>query len=118
MDLRAHMLGMLACAQDGEAAHAAAHKAAYNGSLHALLATGDGASPATAYRVLAASEAYVVLAYNHLHLHREAVLQTGGHTYRVLTTAHLPDLKVVTVFVNMDQPIARETALAAGPKAK
>ncbi len=115
MDLRAHMLGMLACARDGEAAHAAAHKAAYNGLLHALLATGDGASPATAYRVLAASEAYMVLAYGHLHLRGETALQTDGHIYHVLTASHVPDLKVVTVFVNVDQPFARETALAAGP---
>ena len=113
-DLRAHMLGMLACAHNGEAARAAAHKAAYTGLLRAVLATGDGASAATAYRVLAASEADVVLAYGHLHLRGETVLQADGHTYHVLTTSHVPDLKVVTVFVNVDQPFARETVLAAG----
>ena len=113
MDLRGHMLGMMACAHNGEAARAAAHKAAYTGLLRAVLATGDGASPATAYRVLAASEAYVLLTYSHLHLRGEAVLQTDGHTYHVLTTSHVPDLKAVTVFVNVDQPFARQIALAA-----
>ena len=113
MDLRAHMLGMLACTHNGEAARAAAHKAAYTGLLRAVLATGDGASAATAYHVLAASEAYVVLAYDHLHLRGETVLLADGHTYDVLTTSRVPDLKAVTVFVNVDQPFAREIALAA-----
>ncbi len=116
MDMRAQMIGMLACAHDGELARAAAHKAAFNGLLHAVMATGDGTSPATAYHVLATSEAYVLLAYNHLHLRRESLLQQDGHTYDVLTTSHEPDGKPVTVFVDVDQPLARESALAAARK--
>ena len=68
--------------------------------------------------MLAASEAYVVLPYSHLHLRAETIQQKDGHTYDVLTTAHLPDLKLVTVYVNLDQPFARQTALAAVRKAE
>ena len=116
LDLRAHMLGMQACAHDGEAAHAAAHKAAYAGLLRAVMETGDGASPETAYHVLSASEAYVVLANDHMHVRNETILQQGGHIYDVVTTRHLPDLKIGTVYVNLDLPFARQAALAAAHK--
>jgi hypothetical protein len=111
MDLRAQFAAAAAEKQLGNASQAAAHQQAATGSLHAVMATGDGASTGTAFHVLAASEEYLVVQSLQLHAHGKRLQQVSGHWYDVLTVSRTPGSPRAELYFNVDTPLARETSL-------
>ncbi|HEY8121578.1 MAG TPA: DUF4919 domain-containing protein [Myxococcota bacterium] len=61
VDLEAHMLCAIALEQSGRTEEADAHRSWVRGLFESVLATGDGKTPETAYRVIAVFEEYAML---------------------------------------------------------
>jgi hypothetical protein len=114
MDTRAQFAAAAAEKQLGNASQAASHQQAASGNLRAVMATGDGAAPASAYRVLSASEEYLVLQSLKWHPHGQRLQQVQGHWYDVLTVARTPGGPRSELYFNVDTPLARENALTNG----
>ncbi|MDR3535409.1 MAG: DUF4919 domain-containing protein [Acetobacteraceae bacterium] len=114
MDLRAHLNAYVADRQLGRIAAAETHHAVVVGSIRAILGTGDGTTPQTAFHVLATSEEYVLLDTMGLKSQRQALIRQNGHDYDQLTAIHQPDGAPRVVFFNIDVSFAREKAVTLG----
>ncbi len=116
MNLRAQLNSAIADRHVGRVADANLHHDIAIGLVHAIIATGNGATPQTAYHVLGTSEEYVVLDAMHMRRGTQALVRLDGHYYDRLTCTHLPDGQPATVWFNIDVSFAGETSVTTGQR--
>ena len=116
MDLRAQMNAAAADRRIGRVANANIHHDIAVGLLRTIVATGNRATPQTAYHVLGTSEEYVVLDTLHLRPGVQALVPLDGHTYDRLTCTHMPDGQPATVWFNIDVSFAGEKSVTLGQR--
>jgi hypothetical protein len=116
LDLDAQYVSASCQATLGNAGKAAFHKAAFLGLLNAILSTGDGKSPASAYTVLAAPEEYTVTGYLGLRPTGQSLVRLGGHAFdRLDVTSQRPG-GPSSLYFNVDVPLAwLNRSLSRGP---
>ncbi len=116
MDLRAQFTASVADRHVGRVADADMHRAIGRGILQAILATGNGTTPQTAFHVLGTSEEYIVLDAMHMRRGSQSLIHQDGHAYDRLSATHLPDGRPGDVWFNIDVSFAAETSVALGQK--
>jgi hypothetical protein len=116
MDLRAQLNAAIADRHVGRLADADRHHAITMGLMHAILATGNGATPQTSFHVLGTSEEYVVLDVMHMRRGRQALVHLDGHAYDQLSCTHIPDGVPGDVWFNIDVSLAGETSVVTGQR--
>ncbi len=84
VDIEAHTLRAVALGESGRAADAEAHEMWARGLFEAVLATGNGKTPETAYRVIAEFEEYAMLRLFRYAPERQAIAPNGVDAMTVL----------------------------------
>jgi hypothetical protein len=111
VEFRAHAILADCYEQAGDAAGHDRELAISGGIVKALLASGDGKSPETAYRVVTISEEYFILeAYYKAQRQEQSLINNAGHMYDSLT-GKLANGESVTLFFNIDPIFAAEGKL-------
>lgn len=77
VDMDAHYLAAVALTELGREEEAQAHVAWYRGLVESVLATGDGHTPETAWKVISAQEEYSILQALHVDLLEHQVVDGG-----------------------------------------
>lgn len=114
MDLRGHILAATAKVGLNGPNPSDPDLVAAEGIIHAIRATGDGHTPATALHVLAVSEEYVLLELSHMKALQQRLVRINGHSFDVLTIIDPQTGRQGGVYFSVDTLLARETALATG----
>jgi hypothetical protein len=78
------------------------HIAVARGLVRAILASGDGKTPETAYVVIAVSEEYTILGVRGLKKVQQALINKDGHSYDLIT-AETKDGVKEEVYFNIDR---------------
>jgi hypothetical protein len=107
LDIDAHMFAGLAYEKTNQPEKAAFHRAVGNGLLRSILASGDGRTPATAFVVISVDEEYSVLRHYGLHSDEQSLVESGGHSYDVLTADDGKTAEKATVVFLVDRPMAK-----------
>lgn len=116
MDVRAQLNAAIADRHVGRMAQADFHHAITMGLVHAILATGNGATPQTAFHVLGTSEEYVVLDVMHMRRGRQSLVRLDNHAYDQLSCTHIPDGRPGDVWFNIDVSFAGEISVVTGKR--
>ena len=104
LDIEAHMAADYVHTALGEEAQAAFHRAFARGLIQAILATGDGRDPATAFIVISTTEEYTVLRVLGYVPGDQRLIRLSDHHFDVLT-AHRPGSDETVEFTfNIDLP--------------
>jgi hypothetical protein len=104
LDIEAHMVADYVHTLRGSTTQAAYHRAFAQGLIGALLASGDGRSPRTAFIVLTPSEEHTVLRALGYTMTRQAVVQEDGHRYDMLQARHSRTGEAAEFYFNIDLP--------------
>jgi hypothetical protein len=78
------------------------HIALARGLIGAIIASGDGKTPETAYTVIAVSEEYTILSVRGLKKMQQALVNKGDHAYDVMTVENKTGAKE-QVYFNVDR---------------
>ena len=92
--------------ETGEAQKAEFHKAVYLGLINAVLATGDGTTPETAYTVVTIEEEYAVMRALSFSVWGQVMGTQAGHTFDVLSGTNQNTNETVRMYFNIDIPSA------------
>lgn len=117
LDIEAHMVADYVHTLRGSTAQATYHRAFAQGLIRALVATGDGRSPRTAFIVLTTSEEYTVVRALGYTVTLQALVEEDGHHYDMLRTRHARTGEEAEFFFNIDLPfgwLQRQKRAAAG----
>jgi len=113
VDLQAHLYAAAAERQLGNIEAANLHHAVAAGLFHAIMASGNGASPQSAFVVLSTSEEYALLTVMRVRSTGQSLIRDGGHAYDRLSIVG-PDGRSLMMYFNVDTSLARETAIVTG----
>ena len=105
LDIDAHQVAYLAdralhVDEEAEFHHRIAH-----GLIQAILQSGDGKSPETAWVVLSTHEEYIVLQVLGLQPGSQSLMRKGTHSYDVLEPVDPKTNAKVTLYFNIDAPM-------------
>ncbi len=114
MNMPAHFIAAKAYQSLGNQPEAAKHLFVTKAFLRGILAGGNGASPATAYPVLATIEEYIVLSVSHARLLNQRLVNEAGHVYDAMAFTRPPSPATGMMYFAIDTMFARETKLATG----
>ena len=112
MDLRAQLFAEAANRQLGRITIAEIHGAIAKGIIDAILSSGDGHTPQTAYQVLAIREEYLLLDQLGLKPTGQALIKKNGHAYDRISAVRLSGDAPQDVFFNIDLLLAQEERFA------
>ena len=116
MDARAQFNAAIADRHVGRIADADRHRSIAVGLVRAITASGNGATPQTAFHVLGTSEEYVVLDAMHVRRGGQALVPLDGHHYDKLNGTHMPDGQPAVVWFNIDVSFAGENSVVTGQR--
>jgi hypothetical protein len=108
VDIDAHLVADLASNKLGDAATASHEHEIVLGLLRSIR-TSDGASPATALKVITVGEEYAMMRAFDMTVTGQALMQDGGHSYDRLSVTD-PDGKPLIIYFLIDSIVAAEGA--------
>lgn len=80
-DIDAHLVAALCFDDMGDKTESAFERAIFTGLVDSIVKSGDGRTPATAYRVVTLAEEYALLTLFQLDSKGQALIQQDGHSY-------------------------------------
>lgn len=80
-DIDAHLVAALCFEDMGDKTQSAFERAVFSGLVDSIVKSGDGRTPATAYRVVTLAEEYTLLTLFKLDSKGQALIQQDGHSY-------------------------------------
>ena len=108
LDIDAHQVMYLAYKETNDVEKADFHHTIAHGLIQALLGSGDGKTKQTAYTVISVREEYIVLEINELSPGKQSLVRDKNHTYDVLDAVDPKTNNTVTLYFNIDRPMAAE----------
>lgn len=105
IDIASHLLSASCLETKGEKDQASFHHAVAHELMTAILATGDGKTPKTAYAVVTIAEEYDVLHMQGLDVETQSLASEGGHVYDRIDAKSEAGEKQ-TLYFQIDRPMA------------
>jgi hypothetical protein len=105
LDIEAHQIAFLAYREMHIQEEAEFHQRIAHGLIQAILQTGDGKSPETAWEVIATQEEYVILHVMELRPGSQSLLHASDHSYDKLEAIDPKTQQKVTLYFNIDKPM-------------
>jgi hypothetical protein len=107
LDIRAHQIASVANREMHLQQEAEFHHNVAQGLINAILRTGDGKSPQTAWEIISTQEESVVLQSLGLRTDGQSLITVGDHQYDKLEAVDAKSQQKVTLYFNVDAPMAR-----------
>jgi hypothetical protein len=107
LNIFAHMALANGYAKQKDNVRSSYHRRFAKGLLDSILASGDGRSHDTAFKVIDISEEYAVMTVTGLKPHEQGLQDHGGHWYDVLKVEHIQTGKQFKIFFNIDLSMDR-----------
>jgi hypothetical protein len=105
LDIDAHQVAFLANREMHVEEEAEFHHRIAHGLIQAIMQTGDGKSPETAWAVLSTHEEYIILQVLGLRPGSQSLTQVGKHSYDKLEPVDSKTQQPVTLYFNIDKPM-------------
>jgi len=106
-DLRAHAARLMTLRQQGKSAEAADERSILKAFLDSIFSSGDGRSEKTAWTVYRVADEYVVMGVLGFELEMQALKESGGRSYDVMTCT-TETKKKVTVYFDITEHMVAE----------
>jgi hypothetical protein len=104
IDILSHTLSARCYQSDGDSAKAEFHRSVARGLYDAIVATGDGKTPKTAFAVVTINEEYDVLGIRDLDLETQSLVYNDGHAYDAMK-AKSESGEEMTLYFQIDRPM-------------
>jgi len=103
-DIELHHALYIAYRETNEPAKSQFHNAVASGFIRSIMQSGDGKTPATAYRVLSTHEEYVILKVLGLVPEKQSLLEKDGHQYDLQKARNAETGEEHEFYFNIDKP--------------
>jgi uncharacterized protein DUF4919 len=111
LDVDAQFVSMVASDKLGDRPGATHHRYVWKGIIDSILASGDGKTPKTAFKVIAVNEEYTLLHALGLEVQQQSLSHIDEHSFDVLTVLDPKSKEQHEVYFNIDPIWAAETRL-------
>jgi hypothetical protein len=105
LDIEAHYIAARALTELKKEDRAKYHRWVANGLVESILKSGDGKTPATAYKVITTTEEYAVFGVLGIEPGRQALITDKGIKYDQMTGTHRETNKEVTFYFDISKPL-------------
>ncbi|MCE1246241.1 MAG: DUF4919 domain-containing protein [Firmicutes bacterium] len=106
LDVDAHFICFISYKQLGDTANSKHHYLIFRGILNSIMKSGDGTTPATAFKVISVPEEYSLLNALGMKLVKQSLIEQNGKRFDKMEVTHSQSGDSRTIYFNIDIPFS------------